>query len=88
MKDILKYIDKSFYYYKGKDLFWFRIFGRGLSLCKDWALDYNNLREDKNGYRINKTKPKKMKNEFIPYEEAQIACLKMLIDSVIKQKEQ
>jgi hypothetical protein len=29
-----------------------------------------------------------MKNEFIPYEEAQIACLKMLIDSVIKQKEQ
>lgn len=34
MKDILKYIDKSFYYYKGKDLFWFRIFGRGLSFDK------------------------------------------------------
>jgi hypothetical protein len=29
-----------------------------------------------------------MSKEFIPYEEAQIACLKMLIDSVIKQKEQ
>jgi hypothetical protein len=34
MKDILKYIGKSIYYYKGKDILWFRVFGIGLSFDK------------------------------------------------------